>query len=445
MRRKLLRLITFIMAVILMSAVVLAGCRSQESSSVKDDEKTQDEKNSEDVGAYKKKSDDQAEEKVKITFWHNYGADKETPYFNETILPMFHEKFPNIEVEAVAQGNDQYQQLIVTAMGTNTTPDVARIDLTHLAGFAKQGALVALDDMEGFAELKDKVFQSTLASNFYQGKYYGLPLNTNCKTAVFNLNNLSKLGLSNPPDKMEDLIEAIKRNSPGKYAISVSSAGEWDLLPYFWLFGGVLTDEGYTRATGYFDSQQSIDALNKIVELHNDKVLTIKDIDGTADAWDGIKTDEYVMFFEGPWFFAFNADWKETGLVPALIPTYNGKSASITGGESIVMFNSTKNQEAAFEFMKFMLSEEVQVLMGVNMGQMPVLKSAAENQQFKENEVWSIYLKQLDNAMTRIPSPQKSVIEQYIKDAFDPVLRGEISAEESLKKYAALIDQELAK
>ncbi|MBZ4646784.1 MAG: hypothetical protein JG777_2273 [Clostridia bacterium] len=441
MRKYFFRAIGLLVVVMLMTTIVLSGCQSKNQVDQKNSQ--QEAQNSENTD--NKKQESAKQEKVKITFWHNYGADKETPYFAETIIPKFREKFPNIDVEVVAQGSDQYQQLIITAMGTKTTPDVARVDLTHVAGFAKQGALVALDDMEGFNELKGKLFEGPLSSNLYQGKYYGLPLDTNCKAAVFNMKNLQKLGLNEIPKTMEEFIEASKKNSKGKYTLNVSSAGEWDILTYFWLFGGVLSDEGFTKTTGYLDSKQSIEALNRLVALHEDKVLTIKEIDGTADAWDGIKTDEYAMFFEGPWFFAFNSDWKKNGLAPGLIPTVEGKTASIVGGEDIVMFKNTKHPKEAFEFMKFLLSEEVQVLMGVNMGQMPVLKSAAENAEFKKNEVWSVYLEQLKSAKTRIPSPQKSTIEQYIKDAFEPVLRGKVSAEESLKKYAKLIDEELSK
>lgn len=439
MRKNFFKAMGIFVVVMLTAAMIFTGCQfTNEPKQKSDQEKTQNNAKTED-----NKTETAKQERVKITFWHNYGADKETPYFAETIIPKFKEKYPNIDVEVVAQGNDQYQQLIITAMGTKTTPDVARVDLTHVAGFAKQGALVPLDDMEGFNDLKKKVFEGPLSSNLYQGKYYGLPLDTNCKTAVFNMNNLKKLGLNAVPKTMEEYIKAAE--TAGKYSVSVSSAGEWDILPYFWLFGGVLTNEGFTKATGYLDSQQSINALNKIVELHDNKILTIKEIDGTADAWDGIKTDEYAMFFEGPWFFAFTEDWKGKNLVPGLIPSYQGKSTSIVGGEDIVMFHTTKHPKEAFEFIKFLLSEEIQVLMGLNMGQMPVLKAAAENNEFKNNEVWSVYLQQLKSAKTRIPSPQKSTIEQYIKDAFEPVLRGEVSAEESLKKYAKLIDEELNK
>lgn len=382
---------------------------------------------------------------VKITFWHNYGADKETPYFADTIMKMFNEKFPWITVEVVAQGSDGYSQLITTALGTQSTPDVARFDLTDVASFAKQGALVPLDDLNGFVDVKGGLLEGPLSSNLFQGKYYGLPLDTNCKTAVVNMTNLAALGLTDAPKTMEELIAAAKAKSPGKPVLSVSSAGEWDIMPWFWLFGGVLSDDGFTKTTGFLDSAASVKAATDLKQLYDDKVLAIKELDGTADAWDGIKTKEYSMFMEGPWFFAFTANWKELNLKPALLPTYNGKSASIVGGESIVMFSNTKNKDASFEFMKFLLGEDAQVKMGVNMGQMPVLKSAAAASELTSNEVWSIYLKQLETAKTRIPTAQKSAVGDYIKACFNEIFKGETAPQAALTKYAGLIDAELVK
>lgn len=377
-------------------------------------------------------------EKVKLTFWHNYGADKETPFFQDTIIPMFNEKYPNIEIEVVAQGNDQYAEQIVISAGTNTTPDIARLDLTDVAGLAKINALAPLDDMEGFEELKPNIFESSMATNFYNGKYYGLPLDTSCKAAVFNMNKLKELGFDDVPKTMEEFIDASLEK--GEYTMNVSSGGDWDFLPYFWSFGGVITNEDFTKATGYLDSEQSIEAVDKLKELHDKGMFTIKEIDGTTDAWDGIKSGEYAMFLEGPWFFAFTEDWEDSGLKPALIPTYGNQSSSIVGGESIGIFNSCEHKKEAFEFVEFLLSEEVQVLMGKEMGQMPVLKSAAKNEELTSDEVWSVYLEQLNNANTRIPSPEKATIEEHLKDAFDSILTGAATTEEGLTNTAELID-----
>lgn len=417
---------------------VLAGCQ-QGGEDTKQSQTIQEKR--QETATTKQQST--PEEKVNIIFWHTYG-DAEEPFFNENVLPKFKEKFPNIEVEAIRQEGGQYNQLIVTAFGTGQTPDVARIDLTNSAAYANQGGIISLDDMEGFAELKDQCLEGPLATNLFRGKYYGLPLDTNCKAAVVNMDVMEKLGFSEPPKTMEEFIEASKKNSPGKYTLNVSGTGDWDTYPYFWLFGGVLTDPGFTKATGYLDSPRSIAALEKMVELHKDNVFTIRDIDGTPDAWDGIKSGEYAMFFEGPWYFGSNPDHKEMNIYPALIPSYNGKSASVVGGENIAIFKDSKHPREAFEFIKFMLSEEIQLLM-LQVGQIPVLKSVVESDVVKGNEIWSVYMKQLESADTRIPSPQNTAIAQYWGDAINNVFNGVATPEEALKQAAELIDAELAK
>lgn len=47
--------------------------------------------------------------------------------------------------------------------------------------------------------------------------------------------------------RMEAFIDAVKANNDGQFKLNVSGVGGWDLYPYFWLFGGVLTDDGFTK------------------------------------------------------------------------------------------------------------------------------------------------------------------------------------------------------
>lgn len=382
-------------------------------------------------------------EKVKLTYWHTYG-DAEEPAFNEKVLAAFNAKYPNIEVESLRQEGGQMNQLIVTAFGTGQTPDVARIDFMNLSAYANQDGLLPLDDLEGFAEIKGQCLDGPVSTNLFKGKYYGLPLDTNCKVAVVNMDAMKKLGLSQPPATMEEFIDASKKLSPGKYTFNVSTVGDWDLYPYFWLFGGAMTDPGFTKASGYVDSPESIAALQTMVDLHKDKVFTIRDIDGTPDAWDGIKDGTYAMFLEGPWYFSSNPDYKDKNITYAPVPAYKGKSCTVVGGESISIFKNCKHPKEAFEFVKFLLSDEAQMIMA-SVGQMPVLKSAINNDQVKNNPVMSVYQKQLESSNTRISSPQNSAIVQIWQDEVTKAFKGEETAEAALKAIAPKIDAELAK
>lgn len=379
-----------------------------------------------------------AEDKTKIVFWHTYG-DAETPVLEQEILPMFYEKHPEIEVEAVRQDGGQFNQMLVTAFGTGMVPDVARVDIVKTSAYAKLGGILPLEGMEGFAELKDAVLEGPLSTSLYNGSYYGLPLNTNCKAAVMNMNVMAELGFTEPPKTMEEFIAASLEKKPGSYTLNVSGLGDWDLYTYFWLFGGVLTDDGFTKATGYLDSEASVKAVQTLMDLHQKGVFTIRDVDGTPDAWDGINT-EYAMFFEGPWY-PFNA---ENNIVPALVPTYEGRSASVVGGENIVLFTGSEKQEAAWEFAKFMLTEEVQLKL-LEVGVIPTLKSCVESDQVQKDAKWSVYMEQLQSAKSRIPTPQASTVEQLWSDAMNMIFMEGADIQTTLTDTAALIDQELVK
>lgn len=376
-----------------------------------------------------------AEDVTTITFWHTYG-DAETPVIDDVIIPMFEKANPDIKVEAVRQSGD-FNQMLVTALGTGVVPDVARVDITKTSAYAKLGGIVALDSIEGFDALKDAVLDGPLSTNLWNGHYYGLPLNTNCKAAVVNLEQMKALGFDGAPATMEEFIAACMKNAPGEYKLNVSGLGDWDMYTYFWLFGGVLTDEGFTKASGYLDSEASVNAVKAIMKMHDDKVFTIRDVDGTADAWDGINS-QYAMFFEGPWYPFSDS------IVPALIPTVNGESASIVGGENIVIFTGSKKQEAAFRFVQFMMSEAVQLEL-LKVGVIPTLKSCVDSEAVKNDPKWSVYMKQLESAKSRIPTPQASTVEQLWTDAMTMIFLEGADVQQTLTDIAAQIDVELAK
>ena len=344
--------------------------------------------------------DDTPAEPVTITFWHTY-SDSEEAQLLDVVLPLWNELHPEITVEAVRQDSSQYHEMIVTSFGTGASPDVARVDIANIAAYAAQGGLVALSDYPDFAEISADYMDAPLSTNLYQGKYYGLPLDTNCKAAVVNLNVLAELGLDAVPETLEELIEAA--SGRGSYTINVSGVGDWDMYPYFWLFGGV---------------------------------------DGSVDAWDGINS-EYAMFFEGPWYFGSYEDSEAKGIVAATIPTYNGKSASVVGGENVAVFSTSENPDAAYEFAKFLTSTEAQLAL-LQAGQLPILKSLVDSDEVQSNPVWSVYMAQMESAKARIPSPNNSNIQQIWSDMVTNIFVSGADITTELQNAAALIDEQLA-
>jgi multiple sugar transport system substrate-binding protein len=376
-----------------------------------------------------------------ITFWHTYN-DTEDAILQNVVLPRWNALHPDIQVKPVRQDSGQFHQMVVTSFGTGQSPDVARVDIVNTAAYANQGGIIPLDSFTGFNGLAGNFLEGPLSTNLYKGKYYGLPLDTNCKAAVLNTHVLGDLGITGTDFTMETFINAARNR--GSYSLNVSGFGDWDLYLYFWLFGGVLTDDGFTKASGYLDSAQSVAAINKLIELHNQKIFTIRDLDGSIDAWDGINS-EYAMFFEGPWFFGAYGEREAAGIVASTIPTYNGITASVVGGENIAIFSTSKNQDAAYQFVTFMVSEEVQLAM-LESGQIPVLKSLVNNPSVTGDPVWSVYMKQLNlGAKARIPSPNQTTISEIWSDAMTNIFVAGSNVQSELTQAARLMDEQLTK
>lgn len=376
---------------------------------------------------------------VTLKFWYTYGEGEEEILLNE-VIPMWEAENPNIKIDCIRQDGSQYHQMIVTSFGTGNGPDVARIEITKTAAYANQGGLTAVSDYPEFASLKDNFLEGPLSTNLFKGSYYGLPLDTNCKAAVVNTNILkNELDLDKVPTTMEEFLDKAKNRDT--YSLNVSGFGDWDLYTYFWLFGGVLTDDGFTKASGYINSAASVNAINTMIKLHDEGIFTIRDLDGSVDAWDGIES-EYAMFFEGPWY-NFNAK-ADIGIVPSLIPTYEGKSASIVGGENIAVFSTSKYQDAAWKFAQFMTSDKVQKAM-LKSGQLPVLKDMVESPAVLENPVWSVYMEQLKSAKARIPSPYTGDIETAWKNAMTSIFVDGEAVQAQMDKLASELDTILSK
>jgi len=383
---------------------------------------------------------------VTITFWHTYNTDGvETKTLNEVVIPAFQKKYPWITVKAVVQPYDGLHDSLVTAAAGGTTPDVMRMDIIWTPEFAKLGALEPLDSYPGFADLKNSVFSGPLATNAYKGKYYGLPLDTNTQVFVYNPDYLKAAGLSAPPKTLDEFKKyaATFKGKKDQIAFAPSGTGPWSMLPLFWSLGGKVTNDDYSKASGFLNSDDSVAALQTLVDMQKDGTFAGTTLGGQPGTWDGFKAGKYGAILDGPWFFSIMQNDLKGKMQGALVPAGKGGSISVVGGENIVMFKSAKNKDAAWKFIQFMLSDEAQVAMA-KVGQMPVTKSASADPVMKETGYYDAYVEQLKTAQPRTPVPAWSKIEKILSDSFEAAFRGTTTPKAALDKAAQDIDALLA-
>lgn len=385
------------------------------------------------------------DEVVTIKFWHTYSeTSTENTMLVETVIPMFEAMHPNIKVESVPFPYDDFRQAMVTSMAGGEGPDLARLDIIWSPEFAQLGALTALDEaMDDFDALAEKVFPGPLSTNFFEGHYYGLPLDTNTRVYLYNATLYEAAGME-PPATIDDVAALCDALPEDTYAFSDGGTYAWAVLPWIWSFGGSVTDPDITMASGYVNSEATVAAFEFLYEMIDSGCFNAALLGGGMDSGTGYYTDVNAAILGGPWMYAIaEGQYPDFEVNSVLMPAGDGGSISVIGGENIVLFANSEHPEEAMEFLRFTQSVDYQLAMSET-AQITVLPELLESDFYQEHPYFGIYLEQLQTAQARTPHPAWTQIEDVLSQAGQLILRGEASAQEALDMAAEEIDALLA-
>ena len=383
-------------------------------------------------------------ETVTINFWHHYSAQSaENETLMNVLIPAFEAENPGIKVNAVSHEWAELHDKVLVSANSNALPDVARCDIAWLPEFQKMGILVALDEeMPNFAEVSGKLLDSAMSTAIINGHYYALALNTNSKIVFYNKAMLEAAGVSIPAT-MEEWIEAVKKlsseNSKGQqvWGWNEPALAGWNICPFIWSFGGALTNEDQTIATGYINGPATVKAVETFAELVKAGAITGFNA-GDIPMTDGFGTGRYAMMLEGPWKSAELAGaYPDVAYGTAPIPAGEGGSISVLGGEDIAMFN-TPNKEAAWKFMQFMTGEYAETEMA-KCGQIPVNRAALESDTVKAAD-YAPFIEAIQTAKARPTVAAWSEMDNGLQVAMNAVVTGEKTAQEAMDELAVAWD-----
>ena len=381
---------------------------------------------------------------VTISFWHHYSAQSaENETLMNVLIPAFEAENPGIKVNAVSHEWAELHDKILVSANSNALPDVARCDIAWLPEFQKMGILVALDEeMPDFADVSDRLLDSAMSTTRIGGHAYALALNTNSKIVFYNTAMLEAADVK-VPSTMDEWVETVKKlsgeNANGQqvWGWNEPALAGWNICPLIWSFGGSLTNEEQTKATGYINSPATVKAVETFAELVKAGAITGFNA-GDIPMTDGFGTGRYAMMLEGPWKSAELAGaYPDVSYGTAPLPAGEGGSISVLGGEDIAMFN-TASKEAAWKFMQFMTSEYAETEMA-KCGQIPVNKAALESDTVKAAD-YAPFIDAIQTARARPTVAAWSEMDNELQVAMHAVVSGEKTAQEAMDELAAAWD-----
>lgn len=383
---------------------------------------------------------------VTLTFWGTYGNGgnkAETDALNNTIIPAFEKKYPNIKVNYVDVPYDSLEQKLETGAAGGELPDLIRSDITWVPKFASLGVFAQLDGaLPNFDGLAKADYPGTLTAVKWNGHYYGLPLDTNTRVLISNQTALTSAGISTPPSTFAQLESDAPALAAKKISVFAdSNLQAWDVLPWIWSAGGDITNPQLSKATGYLNGPKSVAAIQMLVNLY--KQGAIPDLlignKGAVQTQDGLPKGNYANILDGPWMHdIWAAQYGTFNPVYSPMPSGPGGSVSVVGGEDIVMTTTSKNTTADQEFIAFTQSAAFQLPMAKT-GEMSVVSSLGQ-QEVAATPYLAPYVKQLATARSRPAVPDASQIDTVLQDDLTPAFQGNESVQDALNKAASQID-----
>jgi multiple sugar transport system substrate-binding protein len=383
---------------------------------------------------------------VTLTFWGTYGngGNKvQTGALSKTIIPAFEKAHPNIKISYVDVPYDSLLQKLTTSAAGGKLPDLVRADLGWVPKMGALGVFAPLDQkMSDFQELSAKTYPGSLATNKFNGHYYGLPLDANTRVQIANAAALKKAGVTAPFATFASLRAAAGKLKAKHVSVFADSGLQgWNIYPWIWSAGGSVTNDDQTKATGYLNSPRSVAGVQMLASLYKTGAVPrlITGDKGATQTSDGLPKGTYATILDGPWMSGiWSGQYPGFKPVYAPVPAGPGGSVSVVGGEDIAMTSSSPHQAAAETFIRFTQTADYQLAMAKT-GQMAVVSSLSDQEAAASPEL-KPFIKQLATARSRPSVPQATQIDTVLQNELTAAFQGKQSVRKALDKAAAEID-----
>lgn len=324
---------------------------------------------------------------VTISFWHTQTPDGPNGKKLASLIQDFEAKNPNIQINAQYVGSyDDLFQKLQTAIAGGQAPDMAVAYPNQVAEYQQANVIIPLDDYvksQKYGLQKDDyadILQAYRYDNFYAGndnKLLSFPFTKSIELMYYNADALKAAGVE-VPQTWDDFLKVAKAVTKGDmkgYAISVEPSLFANMV--FSRGGQEISDD---QKKWIFNNQQGVDSLAFFQQLIKDgsgyqiaKQFADQTDFGNAKAAITFSTSAGLPYYQQE----VQNDGKGFSWNVAAPPHGQGQpTAAVINGADITMFKSSpEKQLAAWQFMKYFSSKEVNPDWSVASGYLPIRTS----------------------------------------------------------------------
>jgi multiple sugar transport system substrate-binding protein len=390
-----------------------------------------------------------------ITIW---GRENNTELVVKNFNTYMENQGRDIEAKFQLIPYEQQNQKLMASFAAGNPPDLVSLDIILHPYYNSIDAFTDLTDFVNSLPYRDALPQGMLNLGKEDGKLHGVPYTVDLSAFIWNKDLFEKEGLdpNDPPETWEELIEIGKKltkdtdgdGTPDQYGLGmVGKSAGWHMfgfMPFVWSNGGnLVTAEGKSG----INEPEAIEAIEFWTDLIHEHEIAPKTAGtwGYSDVYNAFITNKIGMMVSGNFnILTFKQDAPELNYGITYIPRpKDGHHSSFSGGNLIAIPEQSAHKEAAKEFLRYALSEEVQVDIWAKNGALPVRTDLFDNKYFDEEPIFKVFADVL--AVSQAPKSTK------YNELYDPMLTamqrsmlGEIAPERAAEIAAEKMNEILS-
>lgn len=360
--------------ILLICSITMIACSSNDADASEGDQATEGETNQESNNEAQ-----ESDEKQTVTFWHAMGGAAQEAL--NKIVDDYNSSQDKIQVNAEYQGTyDEALTKFHTVAGTDSAPTMIQVFEIGTMSMINSGQIEPIQnyvDKDGYdmSGLEENII------NYYKidNKFYSMPFNSSTPVMYYNKDAFEAAGLDpeNPPATYEEIQEAskkIKENNPEMKGFALQAYG--------WLFEQLLANQGAllmnndngrtdTPTEIGFTEEQGKSIFNWVNQMIEDDTFANYGTNGD-NMVSGFLAEDVAMFMQSSASardVIDNASF-DVGIAFIPHPESTEREGVVIGGASLWMVDGKEQAEkdAAWEFMKYLQTKEVQAEWHVGTG-----------------------------------------------------------------------------
>lgn len=380
-------------------------------------------------------------EKTEIAFWHAMSGDNGESL--EAIVDKFNEQSDSVVVDPIYQGS--YDDSLTKLRAVGGSDEAAAIVQVFEIGtkyMSESGFITPMQEFIDADNFDTSVLEENIL-NYYSidDQLYSMPFNTSNAVMFYNKDLFEEAGLDpdNPPSSFSEVAEAAEKLSEvTDYGFTMGTIG-WFVEQLLANSGALYLDNDNGRSGDATEALVNSEEGYAIFEWLNE-MNEADTFNNYGSDWDDPRGPFFAgqvgMYLDSTANVSHVINNSEHEVGTAFLPANDGidPQGVIVGGASVWITNqvSEEEQEAAWEFVKFLTEADVQAEWAAATGYFPITPAAYDEQVlidvYEEYPQFTTAVDQLENttpsmetsgALTEILPEARKIIETALGEMYE--------------------------